>query len=411
MLTIPAIGGASFAADPILNQVHLDEECIARFVEFGNDIELDADWLFKAQKLGFLDDVVEKLLPYIMEVVGNWGSIWDFIPAADYEQAKAFRLDPVTNAGIIEKSDRYHYEIAPLVAQEMRACNENGSHISIVAGTGQEPVTGYQADSDGVIPTVCSTGATVSPFGERFPDGYTQVNDCGGKYKVNPSMTVDASTAYLPDNTWFIEGLFHGMTFREPFARKLTMLLLLTDRIKDVYTDKAFPQFMYSAGAADTVYAEFEDEIPGYFSKNSSALKIRNTSIKGKIMVTGVTVDGSASFRVSLPLKRTLGPGEELTAKVSSVSGQGRQVANVTVNYLIDTASPAGYRQLAFTLLDENETASATDASLPRDLTALGSLVGETGIKILRYLGLYEFLSMIYAQFAYIFRAAGSIFG
>ncbi len=63
-------------------------------------------------------------------------------------------------------------------------------NISIIAGTGNNSVTGMQVNSDGIIPTYCSTGATCAPIGWRFADGYTQVNDCDGKYKVSPDMTV-----------------------------------------------------------------------------------------------------------------------------------------------------------------------------------------------------------------------------
>ena len=75
--------------------------------------ETDYNWLVKAEKLGFLDDIVNNLLPYIWDVLGYWGSMWDFVPTEYYEAMKAKRLDPVESAALIEKSDYMHYQVMP----------------------------------------------------------------------------------------------------------------------------------------------------------------------------------------------------------------------------------------------------------------------------------------------------------
>ena len=64
-------------------------------------------------------------------------------------------------------------------------------------------------------------------------------------------MEIDASYCYLPDNTWFVDGLYHGMTFNEDYTRELAIRLLLTDELTDVFTDPAFPQFRASANMAN----------------------------------------------------------------------------------------------------------------------------------------------------------------
>ena len=61
-----------------------------------------------------------------------------------------------------------------------------------------------------------------------------------------PSREIDASSAYLPENTWFVEGQYHGQYFYEEYTRSLVTKLLFTDEIKDVHSSKAFPQFEFS---------------------------------------------------------------------------------------------------------------------------------------------------------------------
>ncbi|MBO5410142.1 MAG: hypothetical protein J6A60_02665, partial [Clostridia bacterium] len=87
-LTVPAIGGAGIAYDLAVRDVHLDEEGLIRFIEQGFNSEEDFEWLVKAQQLGFLDDVFNELVPYIMPVFRSWVTIWDFMPYNQYEEVK-----------------------------------------------------------------------------------------------------------------------------------------------------------------------------------------------------------------------------------------------------------------------------------------------------------------------------------
>lgn len=66
VMTIPAIGGAALAYDLASCNAALDEECLLRFIEHGMRWEEDYDWLVKAQQLGFLDKVINALIPYVL---------------------------------------------------------------------------------------------------------------------------------------------------------------------------------------------------------------------------------------------------------------------------------------------------------------------------------------------------------
>lgn len=409
VLTVPAIGGAGFAYDPLNEIVDLDEECILRFVEHGNLIEEDFDWLLKANQLGFLDEICEKIDRYAMQVIGYWGSMWDFVPTDKYEEIKAKRLNENDNARLIEISDRYHYEILPKVADALNACREKGMNISIIAGTGNSIVTGLHVNSDGIIPTDCSTGATCAPLGSRFSDGYTQINECGGKYKVSPAMDIDASTCFLPDNTWFVEGLFHGMTFLDDYARDLSLKLLLTDDISDVYSDPEYPQFHGTTNVSSSVYFEFKGCTPGYIDSNATSLYIKNICEKSNITVTGIVADNyDFGFRLS-PFK-TLKPGESIEVPfIHSVPQVSKKAVYITVCYTTNTITPAGYRTEGFTIMNGEDADAGEGFIQNTSVTPFDSLISGRLSSFLSKLGLKEFFAMIYSVLYYWFSAVGQL--
>lgn len=401
VLTVPAIGGAGIAYDAMMACVEFDEECLVRFVENGTMTEENYNWLVKAQKLGFVDTLLNALFPKILPSIGYWGSLWDFIPLHKYEEAKSALLDSEESARLIEISDRFHYEILPSMPEKFAECIDNGMNISIIAGTGEHIVTGLPENSDGIITTNASTGATCAPYGLRFGDGYEQINPCGGKDKISPSMEIDASTAYLPDNTWFVDGLFHGMTYKDNYTRVLMMTLLLTDDITDVYTDPAFPQFKYSTNASHTVHAAFDGCDEGMLSSDAKSLTVTNVCANSNVRIAAVECDG-IDLKFTFDAGRTLAPGESaeiaFTGEVPQVSDK---VVNVTVYYAMDTITPIGYRTQAFRLMN-GESAEKTAEYVSTDAyTAFDDVTDDWIDSILAEFGLREVVSMIYSIISY----------
>ncbi len=396
VLTVPAIGGAGIAYDAMMNCVDFDEECLLRFIENGMMWEENYNWLVKANQLGFIDWVFNALIPKIFPTLGYWGSLWDFIPVHKYEEAKAALLDREESARLIEISDRFHYEILPAMDEKLAECIENGMNISIIAGAGERIVTGLMEDSDGIITTAASTGATCAPYGKRFADGYVQINDCGGKNKVSPSMTIDASTAYLPDNTWFVDGLFHGMTYKDDYTRVLMMTLLFTDNITDVYSDENYPQFKYSTNPSHTVHASFGGCAEGIITGDAKKLVVENVCKTANVRIIAVSCDGlDLNFKVN-PFEK-LAPGEKTEIEFSGeIPAEAARAVNVTVYYRMDNITPTGYRTQTFTL--DNGEAVADDGGLRRAdaATPFDILIGDDFDAILRKLGLKELFSMVY---------------
>lgn len=350
VLTVPAIGGAGIAYDIFNGSCDFNEELIIKFLEHGFRNEQDYEWLIKTQPLGGIDELVDKLLVELFPKIGYWGSLWDFIPVEYYEQLKDKLLDEQECAGLIALSDRFHYEILPNIGKSFAECRARGMNISIIAGTGNQVVTGLKENSDAIITVNASTGATCAPWGSRFADGYTQINPCGGKNKVSPSMEIDASTAYMPDNTWFVDELFHGMTFWDPFSRDLMIKLLLTDEITDVYSDPDYPQFHATTNPSHGVTAAFNNSVEGFASDADTALVVTNVCNEGTVKLLAVNVDGAdIRFKVN---GEKLVPGQSVTLDMKGTLPKvSKKLMTVTLSYVIlDSSTPVGERTLSFTL-------------------------------------------------------------
>ena len=345
VLTVPAIGGAGMAYDAMTGDVAVDEYMLVHYLEHGFEAEGQYEWLVQAQKLGFLDNVVKAAVPYIHEVIGNWGSIWDFIPLEYYDDLKAEMLDPVENAAIIEKSDMVHYEIMAHYHENLQKClNEYGINISIIAGSGVPCVTGLRTNADALIRTTDSTGAICAPYGQRFNDGYTGAGtmcDDPTHDHVSPSFEVDASTAYLPENTWFVDELFHGMTFHDPYSRSLALKNLLTDEIVNVHSDPDYPQFHTSTNKNNAVFVKFDKSEEGYVSSQDDHIIVKNLSDTYPVKITSITFEGCDFVAHTMGIK-SLDPGAEvkiqLTGKLPKVSNALMQVK---VNYEMEDNTTA----------------------------------------------------------------------
>ncbi|MBO5359669.1 MAG: hypothetical protein J6B25_02375 [Clostridia bacterium] len=405
IMTSPAIGGAGIAYDPFAGEIDFDEETLIRFIEQGVMIEEDINWLLKANALGILDDILYAVKPYFFEVLGNWGSIWDFMPIDKYEDAKKLLLDGTRHAGLIGKSDRFHYEIFPTIGERLRYLREEyGMNISVIAGYGNRIISGMNEDSDSIITVTSATGATTPPFGKRFADGYVQKNPCGGKYKISPDMTVDASTCYLPDNTWFIKGMFHAFVVFDEYTMELVMKLLLTDEITDVYSDENFPQFRDSTSLCHTVWARFDNNPSGYINSESEKLIVTNVCADSSVNITAVVCKGlDIRFNVDPTVK--LAPGESIEisfeGEIPQVSGKQ---ADITVYYLADNLTPAGYRTQGYTVLNGDRVESAGDTV---DVGGEPVISGAFA-KLLKKLGLYEFATMIVEVIMFAFAAVSA---
>ena len=398
VLTIPAIGGAALAYDIASDNIKLDELGLLRFIEHGMMHELDYDWLVRAEELGFLDDVCHYLVPYLKQVMMNWGSIWDFIPAEYYEGLKKELLDPVANKLLIEKSDYMHNEIMPNFGENFKKSQKAGADIFIIAGYGNKSVSGLEESSDAIITVKASTGATPAPFGKRFADGYIQKVDTGF-YQVSPSMTLDASTSYLPEHTFFVENLYHGMTYKDAYTAELLKTLLLTEEIKDVHSNPDFTQFHATTNKSHSVFARFNQSTEGYVSSDDTKLAITNLSEKYPMKIMSVEARG-IDISFSPVLSKIIMPGKSIEL---SIKGRIPEVSlknfDIVIDYnLIGILTPLGERTLNFTVMNgEPVKYDAKNPFVVADLSGgLDTIIDENTASLLKKTGLRDLFEIIY---------------
>lgn len=359
VLTVPALGGAGIAYDAFNTHnvgFNFGDVVLFVFIEHGMMLEEDIHYLVEAGFLGFVDDLANALIPYVFPTLGCWGSLWDFIPVEHYEKLKSELLDEEINAGLIEQSDYMHYEIMSedgdhYFAKGFKEAQDAGTNVYIMSGYDIQIVTGMEVSSDAIITTPASSGATCAPFGERFADGYTQKVDTGF-YQVSPSMTLDASTCYLPEHTWLIEDYHHGMTYKDEYTRELMFTLLLNDESYDVHSLERFPQFHATTNPAHGVHAAFDKSTEGYVSGEDKYLVVTNISAKNDVVVTAINVNGISDIDFNLTAFQ-LAPGE---SRKVSFKGEIPEVSlknfEINVTYFISTVTPIGERSFDFTIMN-----------------------------------------------------------
>lgn len=346
----PALEGAYMAADFLNNSISLDEESLINYLEYHSQSETDFDGIFKSQPLEFVDDAASKIVPYAIESVKFWGSLWDFVPVCEYEKLKKIHLDATESAELIAKSDYVHYEIMGNYREIFAKAKALGMNVNIIAGAGHRIITGTNELSDGIITVASSTGATCAPYGKRFADGYVQAEETG-ENMISPWMNIDASTCYLPDNTWFVNGLYHGMEFWDEYSRALLLKLATTSEPMDVHTHSYYTRFHDTTSVTASVFSAFDESDKGYITAEDNALVIKNISSKHKMAVLSVKCDGvDVEFDWDMSFVK---PGESIVAHLKGSLPEGKTYAQVTVTYfLLGSLTPFNQRKQIFTAMN-----------------------------------------------------------
>lgn len=392
----PALGGAGLASDLMNGKIVFDEETFVKYLEYHAMCETDYNWLVRAHQLGFLDDAMEKIVPIARDSFVYWGSIWDFTPPDEYEKFKAVYLDPAESAELIEKSDFVHYEIMTDYKNIFKSAKERGINVSIIAGSGNRIVTGQDNISDGIITLKSSTGAFTAPFGKRFSDSYISEAYKKGRI-ISPSMDVDASDCYLPENTWIVNGLFHGMEFWDEYSRSLLFKLLLSDNPPDVNSDPDYPMFHDTTSVTQSVYIQSGNG--GYILPGTNKLTVLNTSEKYNMHILnikskGIDLDFDFDFH-------TIRPGESREIEFSGNIPEGITYSEITITYIAGgSVTPLNQRKQHFTAINgESDKSAAKDEGKFTEsgfVTDFESRASSATIKFLDKIGLRDFANTLY---------------
>ncbi len=316
VLDVPALGGTSFAKRFFLGEVDFPVSSLASLFETLLGSETNIAGLLKNVKLPRIEKLASVFLKTISVLPSRWGSLWDLLTPEDYEVLKARLLDPVENAEIIRKSDIVHHEVMPNYKENFARCMERGANISILCNYVDYTAFGGDKLADMLLDASQVSGAVCTDVGKRFSDGYTPVgtscNDSNHNH-LAPSMKIDASSAYLPENTWFINGQYHGTYAKDPYTVELINKLLTAEGKTDIYTYESFPQFQIALQPYYSVNAVFKGEMTGHVG-DSDTLTVTNLSTENEIRLVSIKMEGA---KFEIPCERALAPGESVDIKVN----------------------------------------------------------------------------------------------
>lgn len=399
LLTIPAIGGSTIAYAFYTGDIKFDEENLLYFIENGMMFEDDYHWLMSNENLNFIDEVLCCLLPYIKNVMGYWGSMLDFVPANDYESIRNTCFNSEESAPLLEKSDRFHREIYPSMAQKLQACVDAGINVYIIAGMGNKDIVGRGEAGDAIISASSSTGAACAPYGKRFANGYETLKTvCGDSTHnhLSPSMEVDASTCYLPEYTWFVDGFYHGMTVKSDYNTELITRLMFTDDRIDIYTYEEFPQFHADTNRCQAVFAHFNNSIEGYVSQTDNTLVVENCSKKYPLRLVSVSCGGmELDFDNSFLKEIPVGGKIEIPFKGEIPCASGIKT-EVTVNYVqVGAVTPIGSRTFDFTVMNGEKVSFDSENPIVSSNSPQDSLL-DFILKFISQPGMQKLITMLY---------------
>lgn len=177
--------------------------------------------------------------------------IWDLIALEDYEDAKAYLLDPRTDAALIARIDNYHYNVQAKLPELLEEAMENGVKVNVVSHYNMQgvPITpSYNEQNDNVIDTKYTSGYAVCAYlDETLPADYKQQNTVckdATHNHISADRIIDASTCLLPEQTWFLKNQKHVGYMYHTELMDFILMLCLGDTQYTVDNTQQYSQFM-----------------------------------------------------------------------------------------------------------------------------------------------------------------------
>lgn len=355
VMSVPALGGTNIPAKILRGDIEVSEDSITTFVETALGGNSNMSKIFETIKVEWLDALAVGFAEKLSLLAKNWGSFWCLCSQEEYEGLKNEYLDPVKNAELIKKIDIIHNEVMPKLSETYARLRANGMQISIICGTGSRLCLGGDLNGDVILPASGVSGATTAPLGSRFADGYTGVHTaCKDETHnhISPSMEIDASSSYLPENTWFVEKHYHGQYYYENYTLSLVTKLLTTNEIKDIYSSSDFPQFANSDNSFRSIDIGFSSG-GSALSVADNRLIVKNITDDNYIKIISIASQGMELDFEALSSAIIL-PGKEVEISFEGyIPEKGASTAGITINFVkIGTLNP--FRSIEFDVKLEN---------------------------------------------------------
>lgn len=322
----PIFEGSDFITDIITgrNDYKLSYGDIIELIQNILHTEIDVSSLASIIP-GGIDTIVEMGASLIVvPMVKDSPAYLEMVTKKDYESILETYYTEEDNAKLIEAVNKTRNGYMADIEGTLRNAEKYGTNVSIVAASGKTIVTGSEVNSDSIVNVEYSTGAYCADWGTAFPADYTQKKDIGHDC-VSPDRTIDLSCGYIPERTWIINDLFHGMVEWAPDSLALVETLLYTHDLKDAWSSKEFPQFMQSDDPTQNITAVFGDS-NSLSTRTGGSGNITLTNVSSEdILINSVSVNGSESGRPFI-----IKSGESTTVTVdASYENYGK----ITVSY------------------------------------------------------------------------------
>ncbi len=270
--------GAESISEPISGKIKIDGNAISRTVaetEISPFLGATLELLEKSGALDFIEDAVKEKIYYkliegitsalALSTFYTWPNYWAAVCVEDYKDAMLYVFGEEGSAkrteyaGLIEKIEDYHDNVAVRMTELMKSFGEKGINIGILSKYGFQllPIcesVDLVAD-EFTSATRSSFGATTSTVHTTLSDEY--IASLGEKSKyVSPDKRVDASTCLYPDSTWFVKGSSHALWNR--YEDEIVHTVATADRQLTV-NDLEYTQYMVYDVDTDTMTVMTED--------------------------------------------------------------------------------------------------------------------------------------------------------
>lgn len=211
-------------------------------------IEPKLDKFVNSFILALNDRAYEQIL---LKSFATMPGMWAFCPDEYFEKDKSITLTPDFSKEFVEKIDEYHYNVQNKSEELMKAAQEDGTQIYIIAAYGFVgfPVTQAAFEqSDCLIETKReSFGAICAPYGENFGKNYKAASTVCADASHNHVSTdgiIDASGCAFPEQTWFIKDNRHVGLDCTTDCAKLLSFFVQAQTQQTVHSNESAPQFV-----------------------------------------------------------------------------------------------------------------------------------------------------------------------
>ena len=334
----PIVEGSNFVSDllaPTDEVIRLDFESILDLLEGILHIETDLSEIINVLALIPSDFDIHSVIDYaakdlIYPIAKDSPAYIEMIIPSEYDRVIAEYYSNPGNEALVAEAEKVRNGYMADVKGTFETAAEYGIEISIISHTGIDLVTATNALSDGIVDLSTSCGAYCSADGTPFASDYVQKVD-NGKNCISPDRTVDISCGYIPERTWIIDGLWHGMIEWAPNSLELLETLFYTDTLTDAWSSARFPQFMQSNDINSDIYMYFTSTNSLYEVKGGKGqLVIENVSKENDVLIDTVTFEGISGV-VDIAVPVNLRPGEKMTLTVDT---DKNDYGTITVTYI-----------------------------------------------------------------------------